>query len=66
MKRISLLLAGILIVSCTGCGKAIEQPQLENPETSALESVAEPSVTETLPESTEKTDIKVSRLSIVG
>lgn len=58
MKRISLLLAGILIVSCTGCGKAIEQPQLENPETSALESVAEPSVTETLPESTEKTDIK--------
>jgi len=57
MRKISLLLAGMLIISCTGCGQKIEQT-LEIPETSVSESEAESSRTETSEKSTEETEIK--------
>ncbi|MBR7083909.1 MAG: glycoside hydrolase family 3 [Oscillospiraceae bacterium] len=51
MKKISLLLAGIFVLSCTGCGMKIEQTQLENLETFVTE-------TETFTEQAEETKLQ--------
>ena len=58
MKKLSLLFAGILVISCTGCGKAVEQPQLENPETTVLESETQTAETETTTERMAETEMQ--------